>query len=144
MEKEYFNAIADRTASTVSTLTTNTFFEKEKKPQISFSIRAEGRMYFVLVETIAFIYLEGETVFLVDFNGDKHIISKTLESLETAISAQQFYRINRQMIVNRQAIKDVESYPNQRIVVHLTVPIAENALVPRLKVRPFLNWIEKG
>jgi two-component system, LytTR family, response regulator LytT len=114
------------------------------KTHISFTIRLTDKMYFVPVDTIAFIYLEDETVYLFDFNGEKHVISKTLEALEEAVSAQQFYRINRQMIVNRQAIKDVEPYANQRIVVHLTVPTPEKALIPRLKVKAFLSWIEKG
>jgi two-component system, LytTR family, response regulator LytT len=128
----------------VTSLTANVSLEKEKKAQISFSIRQEDRTYFVLVENIAFIYLEDETVCLIDFKGEKHILSKTLETLEKAVSAQQFYRINRQMIVNRHAIKDLETYTNQRIVVHLTVPTPENVFVPRLKVKPFLSWIEKG
>jgi DNA-binding LytR/AlgR family response regulator len=118
--------------------------EVEKKSQISFSIRLEDRIYFVYVENIAFIYLNEKTVCLMDFKGEKHIISKTLETLESLVSAQQFYRINRQMIINRQAIKDVAPYTNQRIVVHLTVPTPEQTLIPRLKVKPFLNWIEKG
>lgn len=118
--------------------------EKEKKTQISFPIRLDGRIYFVPVETIAYVYLEEETVYLVDFNGVKHIVSKTLEALEKAVSSQQFYRINRQMIVNRQAIKDVENYTNQRIILHLTVPTPQRILVPRLKVKPFFSWIEKG
>ena len=116
----------------------------EEKAQISFSIRLEDRMYFVPVDTIAFIYLENEMVYLTDFKGEKHVISKTIQSLEEAIPAQQFYRINRQMIVNRHAIKDVEPYHNQRIVVHLTVPTPEKAIIPRLKVKAFLSWIEKG
>lgn len=127
-----------------TSLTANPSLEQEKKAQISFSIRQEDRTYFVLVDNIALIYLADETVYLLDFKGEKHYLSKTLETLEKAVSAQQFYRINRQMIVNRQAIKDVETYTNQRIVVHLTVPTPENALVPRLKVKPFLSWMEKG
>jgi two-component system, LytTR family, response regulator LytT len=128
----------------VTSLTVNPSLEQEKKAQISFSIRQEDRTYFVLVDTIALIYLEGETVCLLDFKGEKHTLSKTLESIEEAIPAQQFYRINRQMIVNRHAIKDVETYMNQRIVVHLTVPTPKTVLVPRLKVKVFLSWIEKG
>jgi DNA-binding LytR/AlgR family response regulator len=141
MEKESIHVLENKA---VNAITANALLEKEKKTQISFSIRVEGRMYFVLVDSIAFIYLEDETVYLLDFKGEKHVISKTLESLEKAVSSQQFYRINRQMIVNRQAIKDVETYINQRIVVHLTVPTPEIVIVPRLKVKPFLNWIEKG
>ena len=109
MKKESINQFED---TAVSTLTANAVLEQEKKAQISFSIREEDRMYFVLVEN--------------------------------AVPSQQFYRINRQMIVNRHAIKDVKAYPNQRIVVHLTVSTPENVLVPRLKVKAFLSWIEKG
>ena len=141
MKKESIHQLEDKT---VSSLTANASFEKEKKTQISFSIRLEDRMYFVLVEQVACIYLDDKTVYLIDFKGGKHIIFKTLDSLEEAIPSQQFYRINRQLILNRQAIKDVETYPNQRIVVHLTIPTPENAIVPRAKVKPFLSWIEKG
>ncbi len=116
----------------------------DSKAQISFSIRVADRLYFVKVDTLAFIYLEDETVHLVDFDGNKHLIHKTLEATEKAISAQQFYRINRQIIVNRAAIKDVEVYFNQRISLHLTVPTPEKIIVPRFKVKPFLTWMEKG
>jgi two-component system, LytTR family, response regulator LytT len=116
----------------------------DNKTQISFSIRLADRMYFVAVDTIAFMYLDNEKVYLVDFKGNQHGISKTLEALEKAVAPQQFHRINRQVIVNREAIKDVEPYFNQRLVVHLTVPTPENILVPRFKVKPFLNWVENG
>jgi two-component system, LytTR family, response regulator LytT len=116
----------------------------ENKVQINFSIRQSGKIYFVSVENIAFVYVEHEMVFLVDFDGIKHPMSKTLEFLENAVSSQQFYRINRKMIINRKAIKGVENYSNQRIIVHLTLSTPENAIVPRAKIKPFLNWIEKG
>ena len=83
-------------------------------------------------------------VYLVDFNDNKHLISKTLEFLENVLPSQQFYRINRQMMVSRKAIKNVATHTNQRIVVHLTLPTTQNAIVPRAKIKPFLTWIEKG
>ena len=116
----------------------------ESKAQISFSIRTTDRMYFVAVDSIAFIYVENEMIYLVDFNGQKHLIHKTLDALEKAVAAQQFYRVNRQMIVNRAAIKEVEPYFNQRIVLHLTVQTTEKTIVARFKVKPFLTWMEKG
>ncbi len=48
------------------------------------------------------------------------------------------------MIVNRHAIKNAEGYFNQRIIVYLAVPTPEIVLVARLKVKPFLSWMEKG
>jgi two-component system response regulator LytT len=141
MKKEPITELASKA---VNTLAANALLEKEKKAQISFPIRLEDRIYFVLVENIALIYVEGERVYLLDVKGEKHVVSKTLDAIDNAIASQQFYRINRQMIVNRQAIKDVKVYPNQRMVVQLTLPTPEDAVVPRAKVKPFLSWIEKG
>ena len=112
--------------------------------QTSFLIRFREKIYPVLVADIAFVYLENETAYLYNFKGEKHPIFKTLDEIENAVSPDQFYRVSRQMIINRKAIKEIEPYFNQRLVVHLTVPTPEKALVPRLKVSSFLNWIEKG
>ncbi len=117
---------------------------KEKAFKTSFLIRLREKIYPVLVADIAFVYLENEVVYLYNFKGEKYPVLKTLDDIENAVSPQQFYRINRQVIINRQAIKEIEAYYNQRVIVHLTVPTPEQALVPRLKVPPFLSWIETG
>lgn len=117
---------------------------KEKSYQTSFLIRFREKIYPFLVADIAFVYLENETVHLYNFKGEKHLFFKTLDEIESVIPPQQFYRINRQMIVNRKAIKDIEMSFNQKIIVHLTIVMSEKALVPRLKVSTFLGWIEKG
>lgn len=117
---------------------------KEKTYQTSFLIRFRDKIYPVLVVDIAFVYLENENVYLYNFKGERHPISKSLDDIEAVISPNQFYRINRQMIANRKVIKEIENYFNQRIVVHLTIVTPEQVIVPRLKVAPFLNWVENG
>jgi two-component system, LytTR family, response regulator LytT len=112
--------------------------------QTSFLIRFRDKMYPIAVEDIAFIYLENETAYLYNFKNEKHPLFKTMDEVENALSPYQFFRISRQMILNRRAIKEIEPYFNQRIVVHLTVKTPEQALVPRLKVTSFLNWVEKA
>jgi DNA-binding LytR/AlgR family response regulator len=117
---------------------------KEKTYQSSFLIRFREKIYPVSVADIAFVYFENETAYLYNFKGEKHPLFKTMDDVENLISPDQFYRISRQMIINRKAIKEIEPYFNQRVVVHLTVKTPEQALVPRLKVSPFLSWVEKG
>ena len=112
--------------------------------QTSFLVRFREKMYPVAVGDIAFIYVENETAYLYNFKGEKHPLFKTINEIENALSPNQFFRISRQMIINRQAIKEIEPHFNQRIVIHLTVKTPEQALVPRLKVSPFLNWVEKA
>ena len=117
---------------------------KEKTYQSSFLIRFREKIYPVPVADIAFVYFENETAYLYNFKGEKHPLFKTMDEIESLISPDQFCRISRQMIINRKAIKEIESYFNQRLIVHLTLKTPEQALVPRLKVAPFLNWVEKG
>lgn len=117
----------------------------QKQPyQTSFLVRFREKMYPVAVADIAFVSLENEVAYLYSFNGEKYPIFKTLDEIENAISPHQFFRISRQMIISRYAIKEIEPYFNQRIVVQLTIPTQEKALVPRLKVASFLSWVENG
>jgi two-component system, LytTR family, response regulator LytT len=117
---------------------------KVKTYQTSFLIRLREKIYPVFVTDIAFVCLENEVVYLYNFTGEKYPILKTLDEIENVLSPQQFYRVNRQMIMNRLAIKEIETYYNQRVVVQSTVATTEQVIVPRLKVSPFLNWIEMG
>jgi two-component system, LytTR family, response regulator LytT len=112
--------------------------------QTSFLVRFRDKMYPVLVSDIAFAYLNNEVVSLFNFKGEKHIVSKTLDEIENVLSPQQFFRINRQMIINRKSVKEIETYFNRKVVVHLSMDIPEKAIVSRLKVSLFLTWVEKG
>ncbi len=132
------------TAHTAHSLNFKEVLTEKPTYQTSFLIRFREKIYPVLVSDVAFVYLENETAYLYNFKGEKHPVFKTLDEIENVVSPDQFYRINRQMLINRKSIKEIETYFNQRIVVHLTVPIPEKALVPRLKVAPFLSWIEKS
>jgi two-component system, LytTR family, response regulator LytT len=118
--------------------------QKEKTYQTSFLVRFREKIYPVLVSDIAFVYLENDITYLYDFKGEKHSIFKTLDEIEQVVSPHQFFRINRQIIVNRQAVKDIESGFNNKIIVRLIVPTPEKAVVPRPKVTGFLSWVEKG
>jgi two-component system, LytTR family, response regulator LytT len=66
-----------------------------------------------------------------------------LDDIESILDEKQFFRINRQMIINRKAIKEIEQYFNRKVILKTNIPIPEKAIVSRLKVTPFLNWLEK-
>jgi DNA-binding LytR/AlgR family response regulator len=116
----------------------------EQRFQTSFLARYKEKMIPVSTADIALAYLENETVFVFNFKSEKYIISKTLEQFEKAVSEQQFFRINRQMIVNRNAIKEIEPFFNRKALIHLTVKFSEKPIVSRLKVTSFLEWIENS
>jgi two-component system, LytTR family, response regulator LytT len=110
--------------------------------QGSFLVRHREKMIPVNTADIALAFLEYENLNILTFKGEKHTIFKTIEQFEKAVSSVMFFRVNRQMMVNRSAIKEIEPYFNRKAIVHLVIPSSEKIIVSRLKVTPFLEWVE--
>ena len=94
------------------------------------------------VDEVALFCVEFETVYLYTFSGDKFPLFKKLEYVESVCDPTHFFRINRQMLVNREAIIAFEPYFNRKIVLQLKIKLPEKAIVSRLKVTPFKEWLE--
>jgi DNA-binding LytR/AlgR family response regulator len=114
------------------------------RPRTSFLVKFREKMYPVAVRDIAAVALENEVVYLYTFNKDKHAVFRPIDEVEAALDPQSFFRINRQMILNREAILEMEPFFNRRVIVTLKITTSERPLVSRLKVTPFLEWVEKG
>lgn len=95
------------------------------------------------VEDIALFHVEYESVYLYTFDGQKYPVFKKLEYIESVCDPNQFFRINRQMLVNLKAVNSFEPYFNRKIVLELKVKTEEKPVVSRLKVSAFKEWLEK-
>ncbi len=113
-----------------------------KKSNTSFLIRLRGKMIPVPVKDVAAIVLENETPYLYHFNKEKHPVFKTIDEIDALLDNHLFFRINRQMIINRHAIRDIEPFFNRKVIVNLVVTTLEKPVVSRLKVTHFLSWVE--
>jgi two-component system, LytTR family, response regulator LytT len=91
-------------------------------------------------DKIALFYIEDNYVFAYTFDGKKHILTQKLDNLESTFS-NQFFRANRQFLVNRKAVKDASHHFNRKIQVNLSIPFEEQILVGKLKVTAFLEWL---
>ena len=92
------------------------------------------------IESIALFYLEDNYVFAYTFDQKRHIVSQTLDELEN-LCGTSFFRVNRQYLVNRKAIKDAARYLNRKILVHLNFAFPNQILVGKLKTSFFLEWL---
>ena len=89
---------------------------------------------------IALFYLEKEAVRLLGFDGKGYVVNKSLEELE-GLAGTGFYRVNRQFLVSRAAIKDVSQYFGRKLLVNLVLPFEPAITVGRLKTAHFLDWL---
>lgn len=78
------------------------------------------------------------------FSGEKHILDfTTMEDIEELIDPMQFYRANRQYIINLDAILTVQPHDNQKLTVTLKPPLKVQLDVSREKAPAFKKWFDR-
>ena len=92
---------------------------------------------------ISFIHYSNGIVSIHLNNHQRHAVPLTLDELETQLHPDLFFRANRQFIINRNAIVNVEHYFSRRLIVRLAVTTQENIIVSKVKAAEFLQWMEK-
>ena len=97
----------------------------------------------VKLAEVGLIYSSEGTVSLYLQDSRSFMVSYTLEQLELLLDPYQFFRANRQFIVNRDFIDDVESYFNRKLVIFSKVKSPEKIIVSRIKAQLFLKWLER-
>jgi two-component system, LytTR family, response regulator LytT len=91
-------------------------------------------------KNIALFFIEDDYTFAYTLDCKKHILSQNMDSLENTFSPD-FFRANRQFLVNRKVVKDASHYFNRKIVINLTIPFSEQIVVGKLKVTAFTSWL---
>ncbi len=94
----------------------------------------------VKMDDIALLFLKNELVHLVTFNKQQYFINESLEEIEKIVQSE-FYRVNRQYLVNKKAIKDVSKYFGRKLLLNLNVAFPEKITVSKLRVPEFLIWL---
>ena len=73
----------------------------------------------VAVNDIAYFYVEEGAVVLTTFEGNRYFPQYSLEQLEEQLDPQQFFRANRQIIVNIEAVVELKPYFKGRLVLYV-------------------------
>jgi DNA-binding LytR/AlgR family response regulator len=113
---------------------------KKKHNQVSVLVYHKDKIVPVRLEEIALFYIENEITYLLTFDQKSYTINKTIEEIEK-ISSDVFFRVNRQFLVNRKAIKEASQYFARKLSLTLIIPFKETITVSKLKVPEFLDWL---
>jgi DNA-binding LytR/AlgR family response regulator len=109
----------------------------------SFLVFKDNKYLTIPTESIAFFYIHHETPTIVTFDQKEYGITQPLEEVHNLLPVKQFYRVNRQYLVNFSAIKEVEHFFARKLLIHLVIPCQDKLLVGKDKVTGFLNWLEE-
>jgi two-component system LytT family response regulator len=65
----------------------------------------------------------------------------TLEQLQDQLDPKQFFRVNRQFVVQRKAILEVNFYFNGRLLIKASPEASEKMLVSKARTPEFKAWM---
>jgi DNA-binding LytR/AlgR family response regulator len=101
----------------------------------------KGSQYIALkTASIAYCYADDKLCFAVDGSGTKYLVEDTLSQLEEQLNPSVFYRINRHMIVQIDAIRKVHTWLGSRLKLEITPNTVLDTVVSRDKVNAFKDW----
>lgn len=114
---------------------------KNKQQKIkSVVVFKKERIIPVKTDDIALLYIKNELVHLLCTDTEIYTINETLEELENKLG-DSFYRVNRQYLINRSAIKDASHYFSRKLLINMHLPFDEQITVSKEKSPDFLNWL---
>ena len=130
----------------LSSIQLENYLKEQKKNVIknytsSFLVMLSDRFIVVKTDDIAYFYTTNERTIACTFDGDQHELDKSLESINEMLNPIEFIRANRQFIIARKAIKDINFWFGSRLSVNLTVKIPERIIVSKLKASKFKEWL---
>jgi DNA-binding LytR/AlgR family response regulator len=104
-------------------------------------IKRGQQLSYLKTQNTAFCYADGKLCYAVDFNGIKFLLESNLSQLEEQLQPSQFYRINRHLLVNIEAVKKVHTWIGGRLKLEIAPSTTTETVVSRERVNGFKDWL---
>lgn len=108
-----------------------------------FLVKSGGSLVSITTNNIAFFFVEDTLYFMQTFDNKKFIVNNKMEELETMLDPSMFFRINRQFILNIEAIESIHPYFNGTLKLSLKIPNDKEMIVSRSCVKEFKDWMNE-
>ena len=118
-----------------------TSYEKKSKYKKHFLIPSKGdKLIPVQTSDIACFYIDAGVVKALSVDGKTFRFDNTLDELEDLLDPGLFFRANRQFIISRASIKDIDLWFNSRLSVNLKIAVPEKILISKARISEFKKW----
>jgi DNA-binding LytR/AlgR family response regulator len=115
---------------------------KKKNYKERFLVKVGTHLRVAETSAILYFYSLQKGTFLKLNDGKDYVLDNTLEQVEDLIDPALFFRINRKYLVSLKSITDVIAFSNSRLKLKVQLPIDDEFLVAREKVKEFKEWLE--
>ena len=116
--------------------------KKQENYKTHFLIPIKGdKLLPVSIDMIQLFYIKDCQVKAVLTDGVEYNFSLTLDELVDCLNPSLFFRVNRQFLISREAIKDIDLWFNSRLSINLRHSrMTEKILVSKARVAEFKEW----
>jgi len=104
-------------------------------------IKRGQQLSYLKTESTAYCFADGKLCYAVDFNGTKYLLESNLSQLEEQLQPDNFYRINRHLLVNIEAVKKVHTWLGGRLKLEVLPATTAETIVSRERVNGFKEWL---
>lgn len=107
-----------------------------------FLVSSGERLKTIATKDVAYFHASGKHCFLVSFAGDEYLIDGSLKDLGDQIDPQQFFQINRQVLVNLESIEELQAYSKSRVKVKTKPQLPDEGIVSSERSARFKAWLQ--
>jgi len=104
-------------------------------------IKKGQQLGYLKTEATAYCFADGKLCYAVDFSNNKYLLECNLSQLEEQLQPNKFYRINRHLLVNIEAISKVHTWLGGRLKLELAPTTNSDTVVSRERVNGFKDWL---
>ncbi|MEM6361949.1 MAG: LytTR family DNA-binding domain-containing protein [Bacteroidota bacterium] len=108
----------------------------------SFLVSYRQKMLLIDIQDVAYLYIKERGVFLKKKDGLEYVIEFFLDDLEKQLDPAQFYRANRQFLVARSSIQEIEPYFNGRLIIMMKPEAHIPVTISKEKATHFKRWAD--
>lgn len=104
--------------------------------------RLNNQLIYVKAKDIAWLQFTKGVTWATTFEGQRLPLDYSLDQMEKLLDRHQFFRINRQFIVQIDGIRKIMTYYNSRFILQLEPVAGEDVIISRERVNDFKSWLE--
>ena len=101
----------------------------------------KDKLVLVNANDIAFVYIDTQVIKMITTRGEIYFLNETLEDIFKQLDPQQFYRANRQQIINRSIINDISTWLGNKVLVTPKIPIPQRITISKGRAAEFKKWL---
>lgn len=114
----------------------------KKSPRRSFLVPYRDKLIPLRDVDFSWLTIRNSVVVAALHDDRNFVLDKSLEELENQLDPANFFRANRQYIISRESIREIELYFNGRLLVRTAPASSNQILISKERVPVFKKWFE--